>query len=272
MCCSIMRNYIKATLRSFTSCNNFTIITWNTMSCFLHNRGGPAHFSFVSLSNRSRICHLTPEHSSHLWLHHGTPGAHPAGVRRHFISLPWPQTQLHLFLLLSPCFLACRLTTLKTAWRGISWLRGNWKLQVQGRSCGQLKARPLISTGERSGAVRSMRRESRASMPVGTRAENSRFPSYYWWRQKPHVADDACVVEAMWTCYVTFCLERLKRKTNVPELKDKVWDQSSILKWIQEISLRSFDVFGCPVFVEAGEAAGSAAARPWLLTAQGGLL
>lgn len=29
-------------------------------------------------------------------------------------------------------------------------------------------------------------------------------------------------VEAMWTCYVTFCLERYKRKTNVTELKEKV--------------------------------------------------
>uniref|UniRef100_A0A672QU82 UTP6 small subunit processome component n=1 Tax=Sinocyclocheilus grahami TaxID=75366 RepID=A0A672QU82_SINGR len=28
--------------------------------------------------------------------------------------------------------------------------------------------------------------------------------------------------EAMWTCYVTFCLERYKRKTNVNELKEKV--------------------------------------------------
>nr|XP_057921373.1 U3 small nucleolar RNA-associated protein 6 homolog [Doryrhamphus excisus] len=27
--------------------------------------------------------------------------------------------------------------------------------------------------------------------------------------------------EAMWTCYVVFCLERLKRKTNVQDLKDK---------------------------------------------------
>uniref|UniRef100_A0AAY4AHZ8 UTP6 small subunit processome component n=1 Tax=Denticeps clupeoides TaxID=299321 RepID=A0AAY4AHZ8_9TELE len=27
--------------------------------------------------------------------------------------------------------------------------------------------------------------------------------------------------EAMWTCYVTFCLERYKRKTNVQELKEK---------------------------------------------------
>uniref|UniRef100_A0A672M4X8 UTP6 small subunit processome component n=1 Tax=Sinocyclocheilus grahami TaxID=75366 RepID=A0A672M4X8_SINGR len=28
--------------------------------------------------------------------------------------------------------------------------------------------------------------------------------------------------EAMWTCYVTFCLERYKRKTNVTQLKEKV--------------------------------------------------
>ncbi|XP_073808805.1 U3 small nucleolar RNA-associated protein 6 homolog isoform X1 [Danio rerio] len=28
--------------------------------------------------------------------------------------------------------------------------------------------------------------------------------------------------EAMWTCYVTFCFERYKRKTNVTELKEKV--------------------------------------------------
>uniref|UniRef100_A0AAQ5YW49 UTP6 small subunit processome component n=1 Tax=Amphiprion ocellaris TaxID=80972 RepID=A0AAQ5YW49_AMPOC len=30
--------------------------------------------------------------------------------------------------------------------------------------------------------------------------------------------------ESMWTCYVAFCLERLKRKTNVQELKEKVSD------------------------------------------------
>lgn len=28
--------------------------------------------------------------------------------------------------------------------------------------------------------------------------------------------------EPMWTCYVTFCLDRFKRKTNVTELKEKV--------------------------------------------------
>uniref|UniRef100_A0A8C6LUY8 UTP6 small subunit processome component n=1 Tax=Nothobranchius furzeri TaxID=105023 RepID=A0A8C6LUY8_NOTFU len=33
--------------------------------------------------------------------------------------------------------------------------------------------------------------------------------------------------EPMWTCYVAFCLERLKRKTNVQELKEKVSDSFS---------------------------------------------
>lgn len=32
-----------------------------------------------------------------------------------------------------------------------------------------------------------------------------------------------CTLESMWTCYAAFCLERLKRKTNVQDLKDKVW-------------------------------------------------
>uniref|UniRef100_A0A8C2WNE8 UTP6 small subunit processome component n=1 Tax=Cyclopterus lumpus TaxID=8103 RepID=A0A8C2WNE8_CYCLU len=31
-----------------------------------------------------------------------------------------------------------------------------------------------------------------------------------------------CPLEPMWSCYATFCLERLKRKTNVEELKEKV--------------------------------------------------
>lgn len=31
-----------------------------------------------------------------------------------------------------------------------------------------------------------------------------------------------CVPEAMWACYVSFCLERFKRKTNVQQLKEKV--------------------------------------------------
>uniref|UniRef100_A0A668APW1 UTP6 small subunit processome component n=1 Tax=Myripristis murdjan TaxID=586833 RepID=A0A668APW1_9TELE len=35
--------------------------------------------------------------------------------------------------------------------------------------------------------------------------------------------------EPMWTCYVAFCLERLKRKTNVQELKEKVINQLQIL-------------------------------------------
>lgn len=40
-----------------------------------------------------------------------------------------------------------------------------------------------------------------------------------------------CALEPMWTCYVAFCLERVKRKTNVQELKEKVSEYCLILKW-----------------------------------------
>lgn len=66
-----------------------------------------------------------------------------------------------------PSFAAYRLTTQKTAWRGISWLRGSWRLQGPGRSCRQPKAGLQISTAERSAAARSMRRGSRALTLVG---------------------------------------------------------------------------------------------------------
>lgn len=48
------------------------------------------------LSNRSRVCHLTSEHSSHLWLHQRTPGAHPARVRNlaNFSSSSHPHSAL----------------------------------------------------------------------------------------------------------------------------------------------------------------------------------
>lgn len=36
---------------------------------------------------------------------------------------------------------------------------------------------------------------------------------------------ELCVSEPMWMCYVAFCLERLKRKTNVQELKDQVGEE-----------------------------------------------
>uniref|UniRef100_A0AAQ6AI17 UTP6 small subunit processome component n=1 Tax=Amphiprion ocellaris TaxID=80972 RepID=A0AAQ6AI17_AMPOC len=38
--------------------------------------------------------------------------------------------------------------------------------------------------------------------------------------------------ESMWTCYVAFCLERLKRKTNVQELKEKVSDSPLTLQTV----------------------------------------
>ncbi|XP_077460406.1 U3 small nucleolar RNA-associated protein 6 homolog [Stigmatopora argus] len=68
--------------------------------------------------------------------------------------------------------------------------------------------------------------------------------------------------EPMWTCYVTFCMERVKRKTNVQELKDKRLERllgvlqrahdSSFLKenyyknWVQ-ILLSSGDVEGAAI-------------------------
>lgn len=36
-----------------------------------------------------------------------------------------------------------------------------------------------------------------------------------------------CILEPMWTCYAAFCLERMKRKTNVPELQKQVAELSS---------------------------------------------
>lgn len=36
-----------------------------------------------------------------------------------------------------------------------------------------------------------------------------------------------CSPEPMWTCYAAFCLERVKRKTNVQELKEKVSEHTA---------------------------------------------
>lgn len=36
---------------------------------------------WMFLPHRCRVCHLTPEHSCHLWLHQRTAGVHPARVR-----------------------------------------------------------------------------------------------------------------------------------------------------------------------------------------------
>uniref|UniRef100_A0A8C1DWP7 UTP6 small subunit processome component n=1 Tax=Cyprinus carpio carpio TaxID=630221 RepID=A0A8C1DWP7_CYPCA len=47
--------------------------------------------------------------------------------------------------------------------------------------------------------------------------------------------------EAMWTCYVTFCLERYKRKTNVSELKEKVinffWGVVGVFTWLNGLKV-----------------------------------
>lgn len=128
----------------------------------------------ISFSNRRRVCHFTSEHRHHLWIHKRASGPHPARVRAVFLYPLCLTTALqtdHQKLRVSrACLLisAYRLTTQRTAWHGISWLRGSWMLQEQERSCTLLKAEPLTSTGERSAAVRSTRRGSRASTLVGS--------------------------------------------------------------------------------------------------------
>uniref|UniRef100_A0A8D3ECZ9 UTP6 small subunit processome component n=1 Tax=Scophthalmus maximus TaxID=52904 RepID=A0A8D3ECZ9_SCOMX len=46
------------------------------------------------------------------------------------------------------------------------------------------------------------------------------------------------VTKPMWTCYVTFCLERLKRKTNVQELKENVRN-----KWLKIVAIVFLNAF-----------------------------
>lgn len=127
------------------------------------------HFMlFMFLPHRGRVCHLTSEHSSYLWLYQRTPGLNPARVRfsitykivysvPHALSINVPSSSF---------FPAYRPTTQRTAWRGISWLRGSWRLRVQEWSCSQPKAEPQILTEEKSAVARSMRRASRASTLV----------------------------------------------------------------------------------------------------------
>uniref|UniRef100_A0A6Q2WSP1 UTP6 small subunit processome component n=1 Tax=Esox lucius TaxID=8010 RepID=A0A6Q2WSP1_ESOLU len=43
--------------------------------------------------------------------------------------------------------------------------------------------------------------------------------------------------EAMWTCYVSFCLERFKRKTNVHELKEKVNISTGLRSAVRAVSM-----------------------------------
>ena len=141
-------------------------------------------------SHRGRVCHLTSDHRSHLWLHQRASGLHPARVsflhlqNSCFFSLSHTHTHTHTHTALLnsnissaprmnppspfPLFPAYRQTTQRIAWRGISWPRGSWRLPGPGRSWRLPKAERQISTAERSGAARSMRRASRASTLVGT--------------------------------------------------------------------------------------------------------
>uniref|UniRef100_A0A8D0AKA6 UTP6 small subunit processome component n=1 Tax=Sander lucioperca TaxID=283035 RepID=A0A8D0AKA6_SANLU len=87
--------------------------------------------------------------------------------------------------------------------------------------------------------------------------------------------------EPMWTCYVAFCLERLKRKTNVQELKEKRQERqlgvlqrahdSSLLKeeyyknWLQ-ILLSSGDVEGAASVAMAATQRYSQSVSVWSLS------
>uniref|UniRef100_A0A8D0ANC6 UTP6 small subunit processome component n=1 Tax=Sander lucioperca TaxID=283035 RepID=A0A8D0ANC6_SANLU len=79
--------------------------------------------------------------------------------------------------------------------------------------------------------------------------------------------------EPMWTCYVAFCLERLKRKTNVQELKEKVMLQrahdSSLLKeeyYKNWILLSSGDVEGAASVAMAATQRYSQSVSVWSLS------
>uniref|UniRef100_A0A8D0ARP3 UTP6 small subunit processome component n=1 Tax=Sander lucioperca TaxID=283035 RepID=A0A8D0ARP3_SANLU len=90
-----------------------------------------------------------------------------------------------------------------------------------------------------------------------------------------------CALEPMWTCYVAFCLERLKRKTNVQELKEKRQERqlgvlqrahdSSLLKeeyyknWLQ-ILLSSGDVEGAASVAMAATQRYSQSVSVWSLS------
>uniref|UniRef100_A0AAY4AJV6 UTP6 small subunit processome component n=1 Tax=Denticeps clupeoides TaxID=299321 RepID=A0AAY4AJV6_9TELE len=89
--------------------------------------------------------------------------------------------------------------------------------------------------------------------------------------------------EAMWTCYVTFCLERYKRKTNVQELKEKrrarllgVFQRAhdaALLKedlyksWLQ-VSLASGDAEATTQIATAATQRFSQSAETWSLALQ----
>ncbi|KAF3687535.1 U3 small nucleolar RNA-associated protein 6 -like protein Multiple hat domains protein [Channa argus] len=67
--------------------------------------------------------------------------------------------------------------------------------------------------------------------------------------------------EPMWTCYVAFCLERLKRKTNVQELKEKRQERLlSVLRRAHDSSLLKEDYYKTwlQILLSSGDAEGAA--------------
>ncbi|XP_045903492.1 U3 small nucleolar RNA-associated protein 6 homolog [Micropterus dolomieu] len=67
--------------------------------------------------------------------------------------------------------------------------------------------------------------------------------------------------ESMWTCYVAFCLERLKRKTNVQELKEKRQERLlGVLQRAHDASLLKEDYYKkwLQILLSSGDAEGAA--------------
>uniref|UniRef100_A0A8C5EIR2 U3 small nucleolar RNA-associated protein 6 homolog n=1 Tax=Gouania willdenowi TaxID=441366 RepID=A0A8C5EIR2_GOUWI len=65
--------------------------------------------------------------------------------------------------------------------------------------------------------------------------------------------------EPMWTCYVAFCLERLKRKTNVQELKDKRQERLlTVMQRAHDSSLLKESYYKNWILLLSGDAEGAA--------------
>uniref|UniRef100_A0A8D0AR60 UTP6 small subunit processome component n=1 Tax=Sander lucioperca TaxID=283035 RepID=A0A8D0AR60_SANLU len=65
--------------------------------------------------------------------------------------------------------------------------------------------------------------------------------------------------EPMWTCYVAFCLERLKRKTNVQELKEKRQErQLGVLQRAHDSSLLKEEYYKNWILLSSGDVEGAA--------------
>lgn len=185
------------------------------------------------LSNRSRVCHLTSLHCFHLWFHQRSPGAHFARVSRFLLFYRLVSHDSHH---LAPLLLFHSLQV-NYAQDSFTWdFMAKRELDAPGAG------EELQTAKGRASDIN--RREERCCQVyeegVGTvntggcnGFSNGRICLVFTksllnfaWRDGFNA--DLCelgVSEPMWMCYVAFCLERLKRKTNVQELKDQVWEE-----------------------------------------------